>query len=408
MAAFSAFLRKKGFPEELPWDNSEPIKAELFNVERLEQHAESLAAAQKVISPDVRIRRKPIANRLDENAAALFSAYEAICKSVSGGRPITPAAEWLIDNFHVVEEQIRQIRQDLPSGYYRELPKLAEGPLAGYPRVLGIAWAFVAHTDSLFDPQVLVRFVRAYQRLEPLTIGELWAIAITLRIVLIENLRRLGDRIVKARAAREAADELADELLLLDGEKFHAIHELLKKYEKQPISKTFAVQFDQRLRDQGNVAAVALEWLESQLAAQGSTPDEAVAEEHQRQTAANATVRNIFTSMRLISDVDWTDWFESVSLVNEALARYPIYVEMDFPTRNLYRNAIEELAKSSRVGELQVTKLVTEATDARAGIPEPGHFLIGRGRPEIEAQIGYRPKPMEAVRRSLTRLGVAG
>src|SRR5687767_7169781 len=213
MTLVTDFLWTRTPSHEPPWDSSEAIRAELFNVERLEQHAESLGAAQKVTTSQSLTRRKRITRRLDENSVALLSAYEAICESVAGGRPITPAAEWLIDNFHVVEDQIRQIRQDLPPGYYKELPKLAEGPLAGYPRVLGIAWAFVAHTDSLFDPEVLVRFVLAYQRAEPLAIGELWAVAITLRIVLIENLRRLGDRVVKARIAREAADQLADVLL---------------------------------------------------------------------------------------------------------------------------------------------------------------------------------------------------
>ena len=110
----------------------------------------------------------------------------------SEGHAITPAAEWLIDNYHLVERQIREIRNDLPPRYYRQLPKLVDGPFAGYPRVFGVAWAFVAHTDSRFDPEMLWRFVRAYQEVQPLTIGELWAVAITLRIVLVENLRRLG------------------------------------------------------------------------------------------------------------------------------------------------------------------------------------------------------------------------
>jgi cyclic beta-1,2-glucan synthetase len=355
MKAKAALLWAKKGSDEAPWDNSEAIRAELFNIERLEQHAESLAAAQRISTSRFPTRRKRIARRLDENAAALLSAYETICESVAAGKSITPAAEWLIDNFHVVEDQIRQIRQDLPPGYYKELPKLAEGPLSGYPRVLGIAWAFVAHTDSLFNPEMLARFVLAYQRVDPLAIGELWAVAITLRIVLIENLRRLGDRILRARMAREAADILADSLLAVEEENARIVQDVLREHEADALSKTFAVQLTHRLRDQGNVAAIALQWLDRQLAAQGSSPDQAISEEHQRQTAANATVRNIFTSMRLISDVDWSEWFEKVSLVNQALARYPIFAQMDFPSRNLYRNAIEELAKGSRVGELETS-----------------------------------------------------
>ena len=194
------------------WDDDGPIRDELFSLERLEQHAESLAAAQRVTGA---ARARPTAR---ETAARQRS--RPACR-VSGdrrgdpreARAITPAAEWLVDNFHVVEAQIREIRDDLPRGFYRLLPKLADGPLAGYPRVFGMAWAFVAHTDSHFDPEALLRFVRAYQRVQPLTIGELWALAITLRILFVENLRRSAERIVRSREARQAADGIADRLL---------------------------------------------------------------------------------------------------------------------------------------------------------------------------------------------------
>ena len=189
----------------------EPIRAELFSVERLEQHAQSLAAAQTV--PKETYQGRPLIPRVVENGRVLLDSYRAIARAIQEERAITPAAEWLVDNFHIVEEQLREIQDDLPPGYYRKLPKLASGHLQGYPRVYGVAWAYVAHTDSHFDPEVLRRFVKAYQRVQPLDIGELWAVAITLRVVLVENLRRLTDRIVRTRAERHDADTLADSLL---------------------------------------------------------------------------------------------------------------------------------------------------------------------------------------------------
>ena len=188
-----------------------PIRAELFSVERLEQHAESLAAAQHV-APNPK-RGLPLAKRLNDNARVLTESYRAVVRASSARQPITPAAEWLRDNFHVVDEQIREIKDDLPPGFYRRLPKLADGPLQGHPRVFGIAWALVAHTDSAFDVQKLTRFVEAYQRVQPLTIGELWALAITLRITLVENLRRLAEAIVAQLTASQLADSLADQIL---------------------------------------------------------------------------------------------------------------------------------------------------------------------------------------------------
>ena len=140
-----------------PWDDSAPIRAELFSVERLGEHARSLAAAQGVMAGER--KGASLAKRLAENEAVLLSTYRDIAKAVDAGTVITPAAEWLIDNFHVVEKQVREIRADLPPGYYRQLPKLASGPFVGYPRVFGLAWAFVAHTDSLFDPEILRHYL---------------------------------------------------------------------------------------------------------------------------------------------------------------------------------------------------------------------------------------------------------
>src|SRR5688572_17810647 len=312
-----------------------PIRAELFGVERLEQHAESLAAAQPVTRRASRGRR--LLPRVEDNGRVLRESYRVIAAAIRQERAITPAAEWLVDNFHIVDEQLREIRDDLPPGFYRELPKLADGPLAGYPRVYGIAWAFVAHTDSRFDPEALRRFLHAYQRVQALTMGELWAVAITLRIVLVENLRRLAESIVRSRVARQEADALADELLGL-GAAAGPTANGLTRFEGEPLVTAFAVQLVQRLREQDRAATPALVWLDRRLHAQGTTPDEIVRLEHQRQAAMNVTVRNVIMSMTLISALDWTEFFESVSLVDDVLQATAGYGAMDFATRDAYRH----------------------------------------------------------------------
>src|SRR5690349_8800113 len=227
-------------PTTLDPELEEPIRAELFGVERLEQHAESLAAAQ-IVDGDLR-RGRLLTPRVLENGRVLVESYRTIARAIREEKTITPAAEWLVDNFHIVDEQLREIIDDLPPGYYRQLPKLASGHLENYPRVFGVAWAFVAHTDSRFDPDMLRRFVMAYQRVQPLTIGELWAVAITLRIVLVENLRRAAKRIVSSRAARQEADTLADRLLGVNGHAAEPVALVLQKYEQAPLPEPFAVQ----------------------------------------------------------------------------------------------------------------------------------------------------------------------
>ena len=398
-----------------PWDDSAPIRAELFSVERLEEHARSLAAAQGVMAGER--KGAPLAKRLAENEAVLLAAYRDIAQAVDADAVITPAAEWLIDNFHVVEKQIREIRADLPLGYYRQLPKLASGPFVGYPRVFGVAWAFVAHTDSLFDPEILRRYLRAYQEVQPLTIGELWAVAITLRIVLVENLRRIARRIVDSGVGRRAADALADRLLGTGGRAPEPPNAVLPQHTETTYPDAFLVHLVYRLRDQDPSIAPALEWLDEQLARQGKTADTVVHDEHQRQVAGSVTVRNVITSMRLITDVDWTELFERVSLVDEVFKAENRFAEMDFPTRNLYRTAVEQLARGSDFTELEVadTAVVAarrayradaEVSDAR--LADPGYYLIAGGRPGFEAEIGFKPSARAWPGRFYRALGIGG
>ncbi|MFU8821116.1 MAG: GH36-type glycosyl hydrolase domain-containing protein [Gammaproteobacteria bacterium] len=371
---------------ELP----EVIRAEIFSAERLEQHARSLAATQRVTAKPVAAR--PLIKRLHDNRRSLLGAHRTIASAIAQGDAITPAAEWLVDNYHVVEAQIRQIGDDLPLGYYKQLPKLADGPLAGYPRVLGIAWAFVAHTDSRFDADLLSRFVTAYQDVQPLTIGELWAIAITLRIVLVENLRRAADLIASGRATRQQADRLADRLLGVGTRAPEPNAVVLQELSGMSFSPAFAVQLLHRLRDHDPGAMPVLTWLEDRLAAAGTTPDAAVHDEHLRQGASSVTVRNIITSMRTISAVDWADLVEGVSLVDAVLGKGSNFGRMDFPTRDRYRGAIEDIAWGSRLTELEVAHHVMRAASAGETPREsdPGYPLIGGGRRALEAAVGYR------------------
>jgi cyclic beta-1,2-glucan synthetase len=378
----------------------EPIRAELFSGERLEQHAESLAVAQRVTTTSRAGRR--LLPRVLDNGQVLLDSYRTIAKAIREERAITPAAEWLVDNFHIVDEQLREIRDDLPPGYYRELPKLADGPFQGYPRVFGVAWAFAAHTDSRFDPEMLRRFVGAYQRVQPLTIGELWAVAITLRVVLVENLRRLAERIVHGRAAQQGADMVADGLLGLGGRAADPAATTLQRFEAVPLSPAFAVQLVQRLRDQDPAVTPALRWLEERLAAQGTTADEIVRVEHQRQAAMNVTVRNVITSMRLISAFDWAEFFESISLVDGILRADTDFAALDFTTRDAYRHAIEELSRGSPYSELEVAqRTVLQAKPFRVAgqssgdLPidrreDPGYYLISKGRVVFERELGFR------------------
>lgn len=389
----------------------DPIRADLFSPERLEEHAERIAR-QRILAEG-----KPgrgLSLHVRDSGRVLLQCYREIAAVIRDEGATTPAAEWFVDNFHIVDAVVRQAREDLPRGFYRQLPKLAEDPLQGYPRVLGLAWAFVAHTDSRFEPETLQRFVRRFQQVQPLTIGELWAVPIALRIVLVENLRRLAERVVNGRSARHEADVLANELLGLGGRPARPL--AFQGRTLTTLSTAFTVELVQRLREQDPQSTPALQWLNEQLSMLGTSADEIVQVEHQNQAAMNVTVRNVITSMRMMSTFAWAEFFESVSLVDEMLRGDSHYGAMDFPTRDQYRHAIEDLARTSARSELDVTRqAIARAKRAasaarKTGAPpgdrseDPGYYLISKGRPLLEKELGCRVP----VKRWLLRVFLSG
>lgn len=389
------------------WQDRHAIRADLFGTERLEHHAISLANEHRVAL--VRGSGRRLSKRLKDNAAALLAAYQESAASLSAGHAITPAAEWLLDNFHTVDAQLRQIKADLPPDYYHQLPKLQDGPFAGYPRVLELAWAYVAHTDSLFSAAILTRFVQAYQTVQPLTIGELWAIAITLRIVMIENMRRLSIQIVAAQRVRLQADQVVDRVLAGSQGGLSGVESLVAGLTKADTPGTDApdilyAQIAKRLRGADPSETPLLAWLQERLQKAGSSIEAIVMTAQHRQGATNITMRNLVTSMRLISEVDWAEFFETVSLIDARLRASFDFAAMDFPTRNDYRTAIETLARGAKCDEAAVTEAALEM----AGQGDPGAALIGDDRRVLERKLGFAVPYRLALRRGVLRLGLAG
>src|SRR5829696_9264820 len=389
--------------------DEKPFQAEFFSVERLEQFAQTLAAEQQTVTRKGHAQLLP---RLEDNGRKLEAAYRALVEALQEGRPISPAAEWLVDNYHIVEEQLREIRQDLPKSYYHELPKLAEGELEGYPRIYSVAVTLIAHTDSRLDTNTLKRFIAAYQTVAPLSIGELWAVAITLRLALVENLRRLALAIARARAKRDDADRLADKLLelasLQPATVMSFLNERIGKQENLPHA--FLVQLVQRLREQHPSVMPVMDWIEKQVAGKGTTVEQIIHLEHQRQAAAQVTVGNIITSMRLLSTLDWNDFFEKVSLIERLLGKDPagVYAQMEFASRDRYRHVIERISKRTRTNELEIAQAAVDlAVQTEGAEKHVGYYLIDAGLAHLENTFGYQPRPMERFRRFLLRHSAA-
>jgi cyclic beta-1,2-glucan synthetase len=390
-ALFSLFGRRP------PRKAEKPLRDELLSIERLEERAKALAARFTVL-PNPRRMARNVLPRFDDNARLLQEAYRVLADDVHKGEFVPPAAEWLLDNFHLVASEIRDVHQNLPLGYYRELPKLALRELAGDARVYAMAVELIRHSDSRFDLQQLLRFMNSFQTVAPLTIGELWAWPSMLKLALIENLRRLAEGMLESREHRRAADAYAAQ-----------IDKAGRKTPRPlpPVLHTeYVVQLLQLMREYGpRLSAVRLA-VEKHLAAQNMTSEDAIRSEHQRLAEVQVSVANVITSLRLCSTLDWSQYFESVSRVERVLQRDPAgaYVQMDFLSRDRYRQAVEELAESSGEAQLSVAlraiesaRLAAESGGDRAA--HVGYHLIGKGRRALETDIAYRPRLAKRIRR---------
>jgi cyclic beta-1,2-glucan synthetase len=403
--------------------SSEPIRAEQYGLENLEACARDLAKASSV-TPGPAVGH-PLLRRFVESGRRLAEAHRRIVAASQKQEALTPDAEWLLDNFHIVEETLREVETDLPRGYYKKLSKLAAGPLKGQPRVYALALELIAHTDSCLDEANISHFVQAYQTVSPLSIGELWAVPIMLRLGLLENLRRLADQMDEAWDHRQRAEAAAARLVALQDEGSRpATHPQLPTILPPHLkaSGAFVVRLLQVLRDHGPRASELIEWLESHFTACAAPPAEVLHREHQRQAANQVSVGNSVTSLRLLSALDWSTLFERMSLLEIVLGRDPagVYAQQDFATRDHYRREVEQLARRSPThDELAIARhIVLECAAARqrrtgesatANGARPrvsaeshvGYYLVGEGRPQLEVAIQYRPTLADRLYRAI-------
>src|SRR5439155_21085929 len=341
------FTQRNGFASE----RLAPIRAEVFGVSRLQAYARALAQQDQIA---VRPRQSGrLFRRLSSNRALLTAAQKRFSLVARAGRPLSPAAEWLLDNFYIVGEQLRLIEQDLSHGYYHELPKLANGNYAGYPRVYGIALEIIAHSDSHLDRDVITSFVQAYQTVTLLSSGELWGVPIMLRLGLVENLRRLVEQSMLAQDKREAADKWAEAFLRspqrASAETLADLRALAKDHAQ--LDNIFTVNLLQRLRDEDPSVVPVLHFLEQRLHDEGASVDSIVRAEHLRRATNRVSVGNVISSMRILSIIDWPVFFDSCSAIERTLRDDPagVYPRMEFATRDQYRHEVERIAKRAYI-----------------------------------------------------------
>ena len=384
-----------------------PLRSELFSSEQMEQHGKTLARLHAVSTehePD------PLLSRLAENEAVLLEVRNLVAEAVKGSRRITPAGEWLLDNFYLIEEQIRMAKRHLPKGYSRELPRLGNGPSTGLPRVYDIALEIISHGDGRVDPESLSAFVAAYQTVTALKLGELWAIPIMIRLALIENLRRAGARIASDRVDRNRAHEWAGQMMETAEKDPKSLILVIADMARSnpPMVSAFVAELARRLQGQSAALALPLTWIEQRLSESGLTIEQLVQSETQQQAIDQVSMSNSIGSLRFLAAMDWRDFVETHSVVEQTLHEDPagVYGQMDFATRDRYRHAVEKVAKNSLQSEGEVArhaillarKRATEVgKDDRAA--HVGFYLVDKGQLQLEQAVNLRLSVFERVRK---------
>ena len=396
---------------ECRWDDAGALRGEILVSEALVAHAAALAEAHGVPSQTHSPGR--LWRRFEAVERQINEAYAILTGRLRDGKDPSPAEEWLLENSHVVQDQIREIREDLPRGYRHELPRIANGVMRGHPRVYALCLDYLRHADARLELGSLSDYVQSYQSKRPLTIGELWAVPIMLRLGLLLTVGALAAEEARS-GVRDRADTWAARLLSARQTPLELSSVLVSLERSEPeLDGTFLVQLARRLRESDDAAlGVAFDWIALKSQKLGATPEELARVQHLRQAADQVSVGNAITSMRAVAALDWNGFFERTSGV-EALLRgdpHGSYVSTAKSTRDRYRHAVEALARRSDADELTVAREVvalaaashaTGPSDSRRG--HVGHYLVGDGRPELEARIGFRPGIGQRLRRLVLR-----
>jgi cyclic beta-1,2-glucan synthetase len=393
-------------------DEKAPIRSELFSLEQLESYAHTLANSHQLTSEK---SSEQLLKRLAENEEILLEVHNLLTASAKENKRITPAGEWLLDNFYLIEEQIYTGKKHLPKGYSKGLPQLAKGPAAGLPRVYDLAVELIAHSDGRVDLRSLYSFTSSYQQVSELKLGELWAIPIMLRLALIENLRRLAALIAKNRINKNLADYWADQMTETaekDPKSLILVIADMARYGP-PLESSFVAELTRRLVGKGAAFSLPISWIEQRLSEKGMTSDELVHIENQKQAADQVSISNSIGSLRFLSSNNWREFVESVSVVENILRteNSGIYRMMDFHTRDEYRHSVEKIAKASKLSESRIAQITLNFANegllnrpeyARAG--HLGYYLIGKGVKNLIKESGAQFSFPERVARFLKKI----
>ncbi len=393
------------------YQDEEPIRAQLLSAGQMEDFGKTLAA-KHILS--TKPAEDHLLMRLSDSVRLLTEVRKLLTDSIKKKHRVSPAGEWLIDNFYLIEEHTRIAKIHFPKKYSEDLPQLSDDTSGGLTRIYDIALQIISHSDGRINIEILSIFVKAYQTVTNLKLGELWAIPLMLRLALIENIRRIAARVAIDMVDRNLADYWAKQMIKKsenDPKNLLLVIADMSR-SKPPIVSVFVSELTRQLRGKGPGLALALNWIEQQLSESGLTSNELINAENQKQAADQVSISNSISSLRLLGAMDWRNFVETNSIVEQTLREdnAGIYGSMDFSTRDRYRHVVEHIAKKSKIAEHEVARIAIQLMHDNAlkdnnddRTAHIGYYLIGEGVIHTRKQANMRVPAMESVRHGLKK-----
>ena len=364
----------------------------VLTTRELEEYLEKIGATHNLFSKSSK-ETYPIP-RLQENYIIIKEVYELLNEHVKQGISIHPAGEWILDNFYIIEETVKSIKQELTMKKYTNFVGIRNGVYDGFARVYVLASEIVNYTDNKIETESLEKCLSAYQTKKTLNMDEIWNIGVFLQIALIENIRQICESIYVSQMQKYKVERIVEkEIEDTQNSKFRSFRTNRSFKSIASMKYSFIEYMSYKLKKYGKKTERYLEILEEVVEKTGTTVSEVIKREHFDIAVKRVSIGNCITSIKKIQRINFLEIFEKINGVEEILKQDPanVYEKMDYKTKDLYRQAIKEISRKSKISEIYIAKKLLELCKNEKGKRSHiGYYLFEKNRNIIYEKIGAR------------------
>ena len=383
------------------------ITGTMLEKSQLENHLEKIASSHNIMQKSQK-ETYPVSQMLD-NFRTIEEVYSLLNEHLKLGINIHPAGEWLLDNFYIIEETVKQIQKELPINKYTNFVGIANGEYKGFARIYVLASEIVAYSDNKIERENLEDYLKSYQSKKTLSMDEIWNIGMFLQIAIIDSITEVCAKIYSCQMQKYKAENIAERLIENKDKtetKFKGNNKKVDKNIFQDMRYPFIEYMSYILKRYGKKANAYLNILEEVVEKLGTTVSEVIKKEHFDIALQKVLIGNSITSIKEIQRINFLEIFEKINGVEEILRKDPVnvYSKMDYKTKEYYRGKIKEISKKTKISEIYIARKMLELAnqnyeenkiDGTGNICKKAHigyYLIDKGINELYNKLDYNSK----------------